>query len=219
VRRGDAVFAALARGSGIVLLAIMAAIAAFLLLQAIPAIAADHTNFLTTLGWDPDSTPATFGIGSLAFGSVLTSLLALLMGVPVAIGVALVTSHYAPRWIATPLGYMVDLLAAVPSVVFGLWGLVYLVPAMIPLSRLLSRFLGFIPLFASDGTFGKSVFGVGVGIDEMGDGEPGDPALRALRCDQRYRAGFRSRDRRNDRRRPGALGELPDQFPHITAGR
>jgi phosphate transport system permease protein len=167
VRRGDAVFAALARGSGILLLAIMGAIAAFLLLQAIPAIAADHTNFLTTLGWDPDSTPASFGIGSLAFGSVLTSLLALLMGVPVAVGVALMTSHYAPRWVALPLGYMVDLLAAVPSVVFGLWGLVYLVPAMIPLSRVLSRFLGFIPLFASDGTFGKSVFAASVVLAVM----------------------------------------------------
>ena len=167
VPRGDAVFAALALGSGILLLAIMGAIAAFLLLQAIPAIAADHTNFLTTLGWDPDSTPAMFGIGSLAFGSVLTSLLALLMGVPVAVGVALVTSHYAPRWLAVPLGYMVDLLAAVPSVVFGLWGLVYLVPAMIPLSRVLSRFLGFIPLFASDGTFGKSVFAASVVLAVM----------------------------------------------------
>jgi phosphate transport system permease protein len=166
-QRADWLFAGLARGSGILLLVIMAAIAAFLLLKAIPAIAADKSNFLTNLSWDPDDTPASFGIGSLAFGSVLTSLLALLIGVPVAVGVALVTSHYAPRWLATPLAYMVDLLAAVPSVVFGLWGLIYLVPAIIPLSRLLSRYLGFIPLFASNGTFGKSVFAASVVLAVM----------------------------------------------------
>lgn len=166
-QRAEPAFAGAARGSGILLLGIMAAIAAFLILQSIPAIAANQSNFLTSLGWDPDATPSRFGIGALAFGSVLTSVLALLMGVPVAVGVALVTSHYAPRWVGRPLGYMVDLLAAVPSVVFGLWGLIYLVPAIIPLSRLLSRYLGFIPLFASDGTFGKSVFAASVVLAVM----------------------------------------------------
>jgi phosphate transport system permease protein len=158
VGRADALFAGLARGSGMTLLVIMAAVAAFLLVKAIPAIAVDHANFLTGREWEPDAAPARFGIAALAFGSVLTSVLALLMGVPVAVGVGLVASHYAPRWVARPLGYTVDLLAAVPSVVFGLWGLVYLVPAMIPLSGWLARYLGFIPLFAGDGVFGKSVF-------------------------------------------------------------
>jgi phosphate transport system permease protein len=152
------VFAGLARGSGITLLILMAAIAAFLVLKAVPAIGADRANFWTSLGWDPDASPPRFGIGALAFGSVLTSVLALAMGVPVAVGVGLVASHYAPRWVARPLGYTVELLAAVPSVVFGLWGLVSLVPAMMPLSGWLARYLGFIPLFAADGVFGKSVF-------------------------------------------------------------
>jgi phosphate transport system permease protein len=152
------VFAGLARGSGITLLILMAAIAAFLVLKAVPAIGADRANFWTSLGWDPDASPPRFGIGALAFGSVLTSVLALAMGVPVAVGVGLVASHYAPRWVARPLGYTVELLAAVTSVVFGLWGLVSLVPAMMPLSGWLARYLGFIPLFAADGVFGKSVF-------------------------------------------------------------
>ncbi|WP_211176718.1 phosphate ABC transporter permease subunit PstC [Pseudonocardia acidicola] len=156
-RRGDTGFRLLATGAGVLLLGIMAAIAVFLLLEAIPAISADRSNFLTTLGWSPDDSPSSFGIAALAFGSVLSSLLALLIGVPVAVGVALVTSHYAPRWLGGPLGYVIDLLAAVPSVIFGLWGLIYLVPAMIPLAQFLNRYLGFIPLFASDGTFGKSV--------------------------------------------------------------
>jgi len=88
---------------------------------------------------------------------VLSSVLALFIAVPVAVGVSLFTSHYAARVLARPLGYVVDLLAAVPSVVFGLWGLIYLVPHLIPLSRFFNRYLGVIPLFASNGTYGKSM--------------------------------------------------------------
>jgi phosphate transport system permease protein len=154
-------------GSGAVLLLIMAAIAVFLVLQAIPALNADTTNFLTTLKWAPDNTPSSFGIAALAFGSVLTSLLALIMSVPVAVGVALAISHYAPQWLARPLAYMVDLLAAVPSVVFGLWGLIYLVPNILEPSRSLNKYLGFIPLFASNGTYGKSIFAASVVLAVM----------------------------------------------------
>jgi phosphate transport system permease protein len=157
----------LAQGSGVLLLIIMAAIAVFLVLQAIPALKANTTNFFTTLKWDPDSTPSSFGIAALAFGSVLTSLLALLMSVPIAIGVALAISHYAPRWLARPLAYVVDLLAAVPSVVFGLWGLIYLVPNIIAPSSFLNRYLGFIPLFESNGTYGKSIFAASVVLAVM----------------------------------------------------
>jgi phosphate transport system permease protein len=166
-RRGDAIFRMLAQGSGALLLVIMAAIAVFLVLQAIPALKADTTGFLTTLKWDPDGTPSSFGIAALAFGSVLTSLLALLISVPVAVGVALATSHYAPRWLARPLAYVVELLAAVPSVVFGLWGLIYLVPNIIAPSKFLNHYLGFIPLFGSNGTYGKSVFAASVVLAVM----------------------------------------------------
>jgi phosphate transport system permease protein len=145
----------------------MAAIAVFLVLQAIPALHADTASFLTTLKWAPDGTPSSFGIAALAFGSMLTSLLALLMGVPVAVGVALATSHYAPLWLARPLAYVVDLLAAVPSVVFGLWGLTYLVPNIIAPSTFLNHHLGFIPLFGSNGTYGKSIFAASVVLAVM----------------------------------------------------
>ncbi|MGH3772605.1 MAG: phosphate ABC transporter permease subunit PstC [Pseudonocardiaceae bacterium] len=166
-RRGDAIFRMLTQGSGALLLAVMAAIAVFLVFQAIPALKANTTSFLTTLTWDPDGAPSSFGIAALAFGSTLTSLLALLMSVPVAVGVALATSHYAPRWLARPLAYVVDLLAAVPSVVFGLWGLIYLVPNIIPLSKSLNHYLGFIPLFESDGTYGKSIFAASIVLAVM----------------------------------------------------
>ncbi len=166
-RMGDAIFRMLAQGSGALLLVIMFAIAVFLVLRAIPALNADTTNFLTTLAWSPDGKPSSFGIGALAFGSALTSLLALLISVPVAVGVALATSHYAPGWLARPLAYLVDLLAAVPSVVFGLWGLIYLVPNIIAPSKFLNHYLGFIPLFGSNGTYGKSVLAASVVLAVM----------------------------------------------------
>jgi len=166
-RHGDAIFRMLAGGSGALLLIIMAAIAVFLVIQAVPALKADTTNFFFTLKWAPDSPQPSFGIAALAFGSVLTSLLALLMSVPVAVGVALATSHYAPRWLAGPLAGVVDLLAAVPSVVFGQWGLIYLVPNIDTPSRFLHDYLGFIPLFASNGTYGKSIFAASVVLAVM----------------------------------------------------
>jgi phosphate transport system permease protein len=167
-RRGDAVFSGLAKTAGFLILLMMAAVATFLIFEAIPAVSKDNGNFFTTFGWDPDSSSPVFGIGAVAFGSVLTSVVALVIGVPVAIGVALFISQYAPRAIARPLAYVVDLLAAVPSVVYGLWGVIFLVPHMIPLSRFLNTYLGWIPLFASpDQTYGKSVFAAGVVLAVM----------------------------------------------------
>jgi phosphate transport system permease protein len=166
-RHGDAIFRMLVGGSGGLLLVVMAAIVVFLIIQAIPALKANNANFFFTLQWAPDSAQPSFGIAALAFGSVLTSLLALLMSVPVAVGVALSISHYAPRWLAGPLAFMVDLLAAVPSVVFGQWGLLYLVPNIDAPSRFLHDYLGFIPLFGSSGTYGKSIFAASVVLAVM----------------------------------------------------
>ncbi|MGH3631010.1 MAG: phosphate ABC transporter permease subunit PstC [Sciscionella sp.] len=166
-RRHDNMFRLLVRGSGILVLLLVIAVAAFLISEAIPAIAADRSNFLTTLAWDPD-TQKIFGIAALAFGSVLTSVLALVMGVPVAVGVALFISHYVPRRLAGTLAAVVDLLAAVPSVVFGLWGLVYLVPNLVPLSKFLNHNFSWIPLFAmNQQIFGKSFFAASIVLAVM----------------------------------------------------
>lgn len=157
-RFGDRLFAGLSRGSGIAILAIMAAIAAFLIWKAIPALQADKSNFLSTQEWNPDGTPASFGIAQLAFGTVLSSLLALIIATPVAIGIALFISFYSPRQVASPLGYIVDLLAAVPSIVYGLWGLNFLVPKMTSISQFLSDYLGWFPLFGGGNPGGRSIF-------------------------------------------------------------
>src|SRR2546430_10703832 len=117
------VFRALTTGSGATVLIIIVAIAIFLVVKAIPAIQADKANFLTFKDWFPDDPDnPRFGIAALASGTVVCSIVALAVAVPVSIGIALCLTHYAPRRLATSLGFLIDLLAAVPSIVFGLWG-------------------------------------------------------------------------------------------------
>ncbi|GAA4099772.1 phosphate ABC transporter permease subunit PstC [Actinomadura miaoliensis] len=157
-RAGDKIFVSAARGSGILVLAIMAAIAVFLIWKAIPALRENEANFLTSEEWDPNGTTPRFGIAQLAFGTVISSLLALVIATPVAIGIALFISYYAPRSVAGPLGYLVDLLAAVPSIVYGLWGLLVLAPHMEGVSSFLNSVLGWIPLFGGDSPGKNSIF-------------------------------------------------------------
>jgi len=157
-RAGDRVFAGAARGSGIAVLAIVAAIAAFLVWKAIPALQDNDANFLTSQEWNPNATPPEFGIAQLAFGTVISSLLAMLMATPVAIGIALFISFYSPRRLASGLGYVVDLLAAVPSIVYGLWGLAFLSRHMEGISSFLNGTLGWIPLLGGDSPGKNSIF-------------------------------------------------------------
>ena len=149
MRLGDRVLSGLSRTASILLLVIIVGIAAFLLSRTVPAIRADSANFFTQRQWLPDSSPPVFGIAALAWGTLLSSLLALMMAVPIAIGTSLFITHYAPRRLAAGLGYLVDLLAAVPSVIYGLWGLGFLVPQMVGLTTFLADHLGWIPFFAT----------------------------------------------------------------------
>jgi phosphate transport system permease protein len=158
-RVGDRVFAAVTRTAGVFVLVLIVAIAVFLLSKAIPAVRKDSTSFLSTKLWQPDNNPPVFGIAALAFGTLLSSFIALVVAGPIAIGIALYISDYAPRRLATPIGYLVDLLAAVPSVVYGLWGLLFLAPHSEKFQQFLSDHLGFIPLFdlGKNGVVGRSV--------------------------------------------------------------
>ncbi len=161
VRRGDRVFLGLTRGAGILVLVIMASIGAFLVWRAIPALRVNSVNFFTYQQWFPDATPPAqpaFGIAALTFGTVLTAVIAMTLAVPVGYGIALFVAYYCPRRIAAPLGYVVDLLAAVPSIIFGLWGLQYLMPRSQGLMAFLADHFGWIPLFRNDmGVYTRSV--------------------------------------------------------------
>ncbi|MFD5099211.1 phosphate ABC transporter permease subunit PstC [Streptomyces albidochromogenes] len=160
---GDRIFLGLSRGSGIALLVIMAAIAAFLTYRAGLAVSKDDANFLTTSEWNPAGKPPVFGIAVLLFGTIVSSIIAMLIAVPVAIGIALFISHYAPRRLATPLAYVVDLLAAVPSIIYGLWGAVFLVPYLDGLNKWLDEYFGWTYIFdkTSDG-IARNLFTVGI---------------------------------------------------------
>jgi phosphate transport system permease protein len=163
-RPGDRIFVGLSRGAGVLLLLIMAAIAAFLAVRSAHAISGDHGNFLTTFDWNPQLDPPVFGIAVLLYGTVVSSVIAMVIAVPVAIGIALFISHYAPRRLAAPLAYIVDLLAAVPSIVYGLWGALYLVPHLQGLTSWLDTYFGWTVVFdqSDKGVVARSLFTVGV---------------------------------------------------------
>jgi phosphate transport system permease protein len=152
----ESVFRSLSTSSGLAVLVIIVAIGVFLVSRAIPALRADHANFFTFNNWFTNQSPPMFGIGALAIGTLLTSALALVMAVPVAIGIALCLTHYAPRRIASTVGFTIDLLAAVPSIVYGLWGREYLVAPVSGLSAWLHRYFGWLPIFGN-GPYGKSI--------------------------------------------------------------
>src|SRR5256714_4262493 len=148
-RKGDAVFRALATGSGLVIVVAIALIGVFLLIKAVPSLAANKVNFFTFPGFiTTDAANLMFGIRDLLIVTVLSSLVALVIAMPVALGIALFLTHYAPKVLMRPFGYLIDLLAAVPSIVFGLWGIKVLGPALEPVARWLNDTLGWFPLFA-----------------------------------------------------------------------
>jgi len=142
LRPADRIFSTSTLVAGSLILLALAAVAIFLVAQSIPALVADPA--------DLKGSPSSFWayVGPLAFGSVWAAALALLMALPISIGIALFISHYAPRRVAAGLGYVIDLLAAVPSVVFGLWGIKVLAPAVTPLYTWLVDNMGWFPLFA-----------------------------------------------------------------------
>jgi phosphate transport system permease protein len=120
----DRGFRYLALACGLMVLVVLALIAVATVGKAWPAFRFEGLRFFTSKVWDPGNNK--FGALAFAYGTVVTSLIAVFVGVPVSIGIALVLTEVAPRWTRTPVIYLIDLLAAVPSVVFGLWGLLVL---------------------------------------------------------------------------------------------
>lgn len=148
-RAGDTIFQTISTTSGALILAILAAVFVFLLAQGAPAL-------VEPLGSRaPDNYRQAAGgfwqyVAPLAFGTIWASLLAMLLALPVGIGVALFISHFGPRRFAGPFGFIVDMLAAVPSVVFGLWGIIVLAPIAGPLYKWLNEYLAWFPLFSGN---------------------------------------------------------------------
>jgi phosphate transport system permease protein len=170
-RLGDRVFKGVAVAAGSTIVAAIALIAIFLLIRAIPSLGANHANFFTSADFNTsDADNLRFGIRDLFMVTVLSSLFALLLAVPVAIGIALFLTHYCPAPLSRPFSALIDLLAAVPSIIFGLWGIFILAPWLGPVAKLLNDNLGWFFLFKQGNVSlvgGGTIFTAGVVLAVM----------------------------------------------------
>ena len=139
-RLGDRVFSRTAVVAAVTILALLAGVAIFLLAEGFPALTAGASEL-------PEGKSFIDYAAPLAFGTILAAGIAALVAVPLAVAVALFITHIAPPRIALTLGYLVDLLAAIPSIIYGLWGIFVLGPAAVPVLKWLEEHLGWIPLF------------------------------------------------------------------------
>jgi phosphate transport system permease protein len=159
-RPGDLIFSGLAKAAGVSILVVLAGVALFLVVESVPAFTAPAEEIPGGEGFISYVVP-------LVYGTVVVSLIALVVATPLAVGIALFISHFAPRRAATGLGYLVDLLAAVPSVIYGLWGLAFLAPKLTPLYAWLAENLGFVPLFGAASSTGRTLLTAGIVVAVM----------------------------------------------------
>jgi phosphate transport system permease protein len=146
--RSDRIFHGSAKAVGVLVLVIFGSIGAFLGWQGIPTLHRYGLSFLTQTQWDPERD--VVGIAAVVVGTIEVALIALIVAFPLALGTALFITEYAPRKARSALVSLVDLMAAVPSIVYGLWGVFLLEPRAIYVSRWLATYFGWIPLFHVD---------------------------------------------------------------------
>jgi phosphate transport system permease protein len=168
---GDRLFKLVAAAAGSTIVIAIGLIAMFLLIRAVPSLRANHANFFTSAEFNT-SDPATlaFGIRDLFMVTVLSSVTALVVAVPVAVGIAVFLTQYAPQRLARPFAAIVDLLAAVPSIIFGLWGIFVLAPKLEPFAAFLNRSLGWLFLFKQGNVSlagGGTIFTAGIVLSVM----------------------------------------------------
>jgi phosphate transport system permease protein len=173
----DRTFRSVARLSGIIVLAIMGFVGLFLTLRALQALVTDGLwKFLTTQAWEPDA--HNFGIAAVLVGTILIACVAIFFALPLALGTALYISEYAPNRLKNTLVSLIDLMAAVPSVVYGIWGLFLLQAHVVPLAKWIATYFAWIPIFkvpgyqpgdplATDTLFTSSTFIAGIVVALM----------------------------------------------------
>jgi phosphate transport system permease protein len=157
----DRLFSRTAALAAVTILVLLAGVAAFLVSEGRPALTAGASEL-------PEGKSFLDYVAPLAFGTVLAATLAALVAVPLAVAVALFITHVAPPRIALTLGYLVDLLAAIPSIVYGLWGIFVLGPKMVPVMKWLEAKLGFLPFFDGPASVtGRTMLVVGLVLAVM----------------------------------------------------
>jgi phosphate transport system permease protein len=166
IRIGDRIAFWLTAGSGGFIVVLITLVAIFLVSQAVPSIGKDNQSFLFSRGFVVSPTSLNFGILDLLWVTVISSAIAMVLAVPVAIGIALFITQYATERIRRPVAYVIDLLAAIPSIIYGIWGIYILAPALEPVQRAMYH-LGFIPLFKNEGVLRGTIFNAGVVLAVM----------------------------------------------------
>ncbi|RKR19915.1 phosphate ABC transporter permease subunit PstC [Arthrobacter oryzae] len=158
---GDKVFSAATLAAGCLILAVLFGVALFLVVQALPALTAPADQIQGGAGF-------LSYIWPLVIGTLIAAVIALAIATPVAIGVALFISHYAPRQLAAGLGYVVDLLAAIPSVIYGAWGVAFLAKEISPAYDWLAKYVGWLPIFQGPASAtGKTILTAGIVLAVM----------------------------------------------------
>jgi len=156
-RLGDGIFYAITLGAALVGVVLLVLITRELLGDAWPAMREFGPGFITSRQWDP--TKDIYGAGTFVFGTAVTSLGALVLATPISIAIALFLTELAPPWLRGPIGALVEMLASVPSVVLGLWGILVMGPFIVDtIGPWLHNTLGWIPIFGTEPTVGSSMF-------------------------------------------------------------
>ncbi|MGV1007147.1 MAG: phosphate ABC transporter permease subunit PstC [Dermatophilaceae bacterium] len=166
-RRGDRLFGGATKGAGLLVVALVTLIGVFLVSQAVPALAKNEANFLTSREWEVGGDHPRFGIVELLWTTVSSSLIAMLLAVPLGVCVALFITEYSPPWLRGPAAALVDLLAAVPSIVYGLWGLIVFRPVIAPVETFLATRFGWLPILTPTGITGGTIFFIGIVLAMM----------------------------------------------------
>lgn len=169
-RLGDRLFGGAAIGAGLLVIAIVTLIAVFLLSQALPALSKNGANFLTSTEWNVSGDNPRFGIANLLWVTVASSVIAMIIAVPLGVGVALFVTEYSPPWLRQTAAGLIDLLAAVPSIIYGIWGAFVFGPHIMGLQSVINKLFGWMPFFSND-TGGVSssgtIFFIGIVLSIM----------------------------------------------------
>jgi phosphate transport system permease protein len=167
--RADRVFDRMTLGAGITVLVVLTLVGIFLLWQSRHAFAEVGWSFFTTSAWRTSVYPPQIGVLGLLFGTIVVALIAETIAVPMGVFVGLYIAEYSPLAVRKLLQGLIDLLAAIPSILFGIWGFFYLSDRIVPLSRWLTTHLGWIPIFKTepDASLVGSFFIAGIVVSLM----------------------------------------------------
>lgn len=164
----DRLYRRIAVGTGLLTLVILGLIGLNLLLQSRGALKSQGIRFLISDAWSPQQAQPAFGIRAVLYWTVIIAFIALAIAIPVSVACALYLTELAPRRLQKPLRSLVDLLAAIPSLIYGMWGLLYLQPHIIPFCTWLAEKFDFIPfLRVSRPSFSSSALIAGIVVSLM----------------------------------------------------